>query len=72
MNARKSKALRKIAQKASVGLPYEQYEITYKNVRAFTDLAGNVKPYYVHTIALVKNCEKSIYRDLKKLSKKGE
>lgn len=72
MNARKSKVLRKAARNVSVGLPYEQYEVTYKNVRAFTDLAGNVKPYYVHTIALVKNCEKSIYRDLKKLSKKGE
>lgn len=69
MNARKSKALRKAARNVSVGLPYEQYEVVYKNVRAFTDLAGNVKPYYVHTIALVKNCEKSIYRDLKKLSK---
>jgi hypothetical protein len=70
VNARKSKALRKAARKASVGMPYEQYEVVYKNVRAFTDLTGNVKPYYVHTIALVKNCEKSIYRELKKLSKK--
>jgi hypothetical protein len=72
MNARKSKALRGAARNASVGLPYEQYEITYKNVRAFTDFAGNVKPYYVHTIALSKDCEKAVYRDLKKLVKKGE
>jgi len=66
MNGKQSKKLRKLAKLEAVTqmLPYENYEFKeYRKV--YYDLTGKAKSFMVYT-AFLKDCEKKIYRNLKK------
>lgn len=68
MNAKQSKKLRKEAKQIaqSNGLPYEEYAVkTYKKMA--TKLDGSPVVYQVYTAFLTNDCEKKIYKQLKRI-----
>lgn len=66
MNQKKLKKIRKqaLVQAVEQGLPYKDYDIKqYRKVQVALD--GKVIPYVVYTATLV-NCQRAIYKQLKK------
>ena len=66
MNQKKAKQLRKLAKIQAVSdmVPYEAYGFKEYN-KVYYDLTGKAKSLMVYT-AFLKDCEKKIYRNLKK------
>lgn len=66
MNSKKVKQLRKIVKQAALeaSLPYEEYEKQYFK-RLYQSLDLKWHQYQVYTSRLA-NCEKALYRSLKK------
>ena len=72
MNAKQSKRLRRIAltQAVEQDIPYIRYD--FKPYRkAFTKLTGEIVPYTVYT-AYLEDCQRKIYKQMKKLFKEGK
>lgn len=70
MRNKVAKKLRKEAKQIaqSNGLPYEEYAVkTYKKIA--TKLDGSPVVYQVYTAFLTNDCEKKIYKQLKKVNK---